>query len=204
MAAAVKGIELPFPWALLILYPALIMGLLCLDTEAVSSALSGGMQRVGMTLGWGLSPVDVLSLVLAGGMLINFWTVMTAAREYQLEEQGGETQFLSKWDPSHGGLTIACLLSPLHVPLVVLRRQVMGAGGYDDNLALIVGVALGLFNLLLAHLFLQRDSVDSALFRGAYGVEVTFRDREMKRRRECEREVFTELFPEQYGKHRYK
>jgi hypothetical protein len=124
-------------------------------------------------------------------VLYNVWNTLSS-RGYQLENASKEHYWISKWDPSHTALTFSCLLSPLHVAILVARRYLGNDGKAQQEqnfVVMILAVFHGYVNLLLAHKFLQRESVNTALFRGVYNVEVNYRESQMVRRRQIEGEV---------------
>jgi len=65
--------------------------------------------------------------------LANAWSVVRKSRTYQLCPDDSES-IVNKWDIADGQLTLFCLLSPLHLPLTILRS----ATSSGDEVSIII------------------------------------------------------------------
>jgi hypothetical protein len=99
-----------------------------------------------------------------------------------------------KWDPNHGILTSACLMSPFHAALFIFSCLSRVDG---DRSPWIPGICLASVHayssLLLVHIFLQREDMQKQIFSGVYATEVAFRENQSNLRRQAERQVFEKV-----------
>ena len=114
-----------------------------------------------------LTPERAADVTYLQVVTINAWVALRGRRGYQLEDANGEKSFYSKWDTTDSRLALLCLVSPLHLPLTILRGHFKWMGESDEMVATVLAVLHGYLNLLLAHKFLQRQTVDAAIFRSA-------------------------------------
>jgi hypothetical protein len=96
-----------------------------------------------------------------------------------------------KWDPNHGILTFACLISPVHAALFIFSCHDRVDGDRSPWIpGICIASAHAYISLLLVHLFLQREVIQKQIFSGVYATEVAFRENQVNMRRKAERQIF--------------
>ncbi len=99
-----------------------------------------------------------------------------------------------KWDPNHGILTSACLMSPVHAMLFIFSCLTRVDGGRSPWIPGICIASVHAYSsLLLVHIFLQREDIQKQIFSGVYATEVAFRENQSNLRRQAERQVFEKV-----------
>ncbi len=97
-----------------------------------------------------------------------------------------------QWDPSPISLTFFTYFSPIHVPIVFLRKfssPICHAFYVDLALCIVQAMVL----LLLADRFGSREQIQSALFAGCYNTEVRYRDKMDALREKAKAEVVSAI-----------
>ncbi len=99
-----------------------------------------------------------------------------------------------KWNPNHGFLTSACLMSPVHAALFLFSCLTRADGDRSPWISgLCIASAHAYISLLLVHIFLQREDIQKQIFSGVYATEVAFRENQSNLRRQAERQVFEKI-----------
>ena len=198
---------MPFPPALLALYPLVIH-----TNGSIRAVLSQFLITILQAFHWllmfscgewtSLLPqpyiihgigVNAEPVLVISGAIILWWYSFAAYRQYRL----ADGSVLRKWDPSHFSLTCACLLSPVHAILILyssLRPTGDNGIGHESQSPWILGIFVATghaySSLLAVHLFLQREDIQRRVHSGVYATEVTHRERQQNLRRQAERQIF--------------
>mmetsp|Transcript_13243 Transcript_13243/g.20806 ORF Transcript_13243/g.20806 Transcript_13243/m.20806 type:complete len:181 (-) Transcript_13243:745-1287(-) len=141
---------------------------------------------------WNLPYGETCCLGVSTFILLNTYWVFSSCKYYQNEDQEG-SEPVCLWKPNKANLAFFCMFSPLHIPVVFLRRHFLD---FVAPMEIDLGLCFchGVVAMFLAHWFFGRELIDQMLFEGAYAKEVSFREKMAKLRRQAEKVVFTKIF----------
>lgn len=150
-------------------------------------------DKWGVTVGGTFFRIE--GLVVACLCFLNWIWTFWSSRTYHLPGEDGGFVPVRKWDPNHGALALSCLFSPVQVACFLMPYMHRDEDGKvrQSIVMWIVAVLHGWGSVLVAHMFMRKESVQRSINNSAYAKEVEFRNDELNKRRVAERQEIDRL-----------
>ena len=102
------------------------------------------------------------------------------------------------WSPRHVWVVFLCLLSPAHIPLVVMRQHHVvplpdGLQHHEPTVCLILAAIQGYWTLMLTHMHLKRESILATMHRQVLSIEHGYTGMLKSVRQKAEAEVVSKI-----------
>mmetsp|Transcript_57324 Transcript_57324/g.136287 ORF Transcript_57324/g.136287 Transcript_57324/m.136287 type:complete len:213 (+) Transcript_57324:111-749(+) len=194
------GLKLPFPATLLPFYPLVFLVLKWFCDGEFTPDIPALRAFQSFQLAGHSFRIEGLGVAALAGLM--WFRIALVGRAYSLPS-GEEWLHVNKWDPADWQVAALCLLSPVHLVLLLQNEGGQPRPGKDMDAstltALLWATGTAVLALSISHLFLRREGIQWDLYNGTYAKKVDEQDRIWSANRALQAEGIERRMPKYAG-----